>query len=316
MPKPKTKTNRIKKTSAPQKPRRWLRPLLIAQAFLIVPLLIWMYVESRVVRLMISDVPLHDLPPEFDGVTVLFVSDLHMAAYASPEATMDLMRALQEAKPDLLLLGGDYTHTALIGGDAAELRRRERFFELMAEFEAPLGKYAVAGNHDVSLDKDAGSSLAEAMEKGGVTLLRNEVVRIEKDGAHLTLAGLDDWSRGVRDPAVLAGQIRSEECAIVLSHNPDALPRLNTHQASNGGQWIDLMLSGHTHGGQMTMFGLYNIYNPSIYGDRFLSGWKMEDGVKLLVSNGVGSVVVPFRLLAPAQAHLLTLRRGGEDDIS
>lgn len=265
--------------------------------------------ESRIVRLVMTDVSFRDLPPEFDGTTILFVSDLHIDWYSSADDTMNLMRVLHGVKPDLLLMGGDYTHSSLIGGASAQLSRRERFFDLMAEFDAPLGKYAVAGNHDVSLDAQARVSLSDAMRVGGVTLLRNEIVRIRKGNASIALVGMDDWSKGERDPEGLAGQIASGEFAIVLCHNPDALPRLSVQQASNGGQWIDLMLSGHTHGGQITLFGLLTLYNPSIYGDRFLTGWREENGVRLLVSNGVGSVLAPLRLFAPAQAHLLTLRR-------
>jgi len=302
---------RVKRGETDKKKRRWVRVLLLFMALLIAPLVIWMIIESKIVNLMVTDVWLSGLPREFDGVKILFVTDLHMDIYASPERTMKLMSEFQALEPDLLILGGDYTHFSRFGGAQAELKRRDTFFELMAGFRAPMGKYGVAGNHDTDPDNKllADAPLGEAMDRGGVKLLKNSAVTLERRGASITLAGLDDWIFGNKDLRGVAEQVKASGCVILVSHSPDALPKLSTETAEYG-EWADLMLAGHTHGGQVTLFGIKMLMTSSVYGKRYQSGWYDEYGVKMLVSNGVGSVFFPFRLCAPAQAHLLTLRSG------
>ena len=94
---------------------------------------------------------------------------------------------------------------------------------------------------------------------------------------------------------------------IVLSHSPDACPAIIASEAADGGKWADLVLSGHTHGGQIRLPG-WTPRIPSSYGKTYLSGWVQENAHTLLVSNGVGCATVNRRWGAPAQAHLITLR--------
>ena len=308
--KKKTGTGKRKKSHVvPEKKTPfWFRFVLMLSALLIIPIFIWMYLESRVVHLVHTDVPVRNLPPSFDGFNILFISDLHMCGYASPEHTMGLLEELGALNPDMLIMGGDYTHTDFFGGKEREAERRESFFSMMAAFQAPFGKYCVAGNHDVELDMKTDAVLEAAAETGGVKLLRNECAYIEKDGQTIVLMGLDDWQRGTIDVRNLSKSVGKDDCVIVVSHNPDAFPRIMTEQAIGGGDWADLMLCGHMHGGQVTFFGFKAMHAPSIYGDRYISGWYRENHTRMVVSNGVGSVSLPIRLLAPAQAHLLTLR--------
>ena len=194
------------------------------------------------------------------------------------------------------------------GGVIPELAARERFFLRIADFQAPLGKFGVAGNHDVKLDRAVGVDLADAMALGGVTLLRNSSATIERGGQSIALIGLDDWTEGAQAPRDVAGRADVGDYTIVLSHTPDALPPLVNQPAQGGARWIDLMLCGHLHGGQVRLMGWSPIV-PSIYGDRFLSGWYDEGGAALLVSNGVGALYLPIRLGAEPQAHLIEIRR-------
>ena len=302
---------RVRRGEPENQKRRWMRVLLLFFALLIAPLVIWMIIESKIVNLIVTDVWLGRLPREFDGVKILFVSDLHMDIYASPERTMALMSEFQALEPDILILGGDYTHFSRFGGAQAELKRRDTFFELMAGFRAPMGKYGVAGNHDTDPSNKLliDAPLGVAMARGGVTLLKNSAVTLERRGASITLAGLDDWIFGNKDLRGVAERAGAAGCVILVSHSPDALPKLSAETAEYG-NWVDLMLTGHTHGGQLTLFGFKMLMKSSVYGERYQSGWYNEYGVKMLVSNGVGSVFLPLRLCAPAQAHLLTLRSG------
>lgn len=293
---------------------RIVRWTLLALVILMLGTVVRMSVEASVVHLLYADVQLSDLPRAFEGFKILFVSDLHLDALHSSSRVYSLMRQLSQLEPDLILMGGDYSSFGLDSmlkyrtkmssytqEKKRETTRVDQFFLLMDNIQPPYGKYGVAGNHDQGTEK-----LEESMALGHVTLLRNQIAEIKKDGEKLVLVGMDDWWSGERRVAQLAEMVRGRDCVILLSHNPDSLPTVSNQPASDGLQWADLMLSGHTHGGQVRPFGL-DIRSVSEYGTRYRTGWISESATELLVSNGVGTTGVPFRMNAPAQAHLLTL---------
>ena len=292
--------------------RRW-RILALA---LILPVLLvgYMALEADVVRVVYADVYLSDLPKAFEGTRILFVSDLHVDNFCPPEKAAALVNQLQALKPDLLLMGGDYSALdavdyarALTGGtQLSEAKRalsakRDQFFLMIRSFEAPMGKYAVPGNHDYELqDLDASASL------GGLTLLKNSGKVLKKGGQKMIVSGLDDWRAGEQEIEKIASAVRGSDFVILLSHNPDALPSVISQSAADESPWADLVLSGHTHGGQVALFGR-GLFSSSIYGNRYVSGWYEDGGSMLMVSNGTGSYMLPLRLGAPPQAHLITL---------
>ncbi len=292
---------------------RRLRIVLIALAALAL-LAGYMALEADIVRVEYADVYLPDLPESFSGTRILFLSDLHVSNTCPPEKAALLLGQLQALKPDLLLLGGDYSSLdiadyarALTGGaslaeaKAALALQRDRFFLMIGDFEAPLGKYAVPGNHDYELE-----DLSAAAALGGVTLFGNSGKVLSRGGDRLILAGLDDWRYGEQDVEKVASAVRGDDCAILLSHNPDALPSVAAAPSADDAPWADLVLAGHTHGGQVTLFGR-GVFTSSIYGNRYRSGWYEDEGVLMLVSNGIGTYMAPLRLGAPPQAHLITL---------
>lgn len=305
----------VRKTHS-EKPRARLRATIQSLALLLALLLAWMLVEASVVRLELVELPLADLPAEFDGVTVLFLSDLHITSINSPARAIGLLRQLCQARPDLLILGGDYTSFDLAarlgaqdaqGAYAREADLRDEFFAALSEFNFPLGKYGVAGEADRQLEARTGRSLAQSMALGGVVLLSDEADHVALGGARLLLVGLDDWREGAQDVRGPAAEVSQADCALVISHNPDCLFSVLNQPGQDGGCWADAILAGHTHGGQFLLFG-HPLLQSSIYGDRFLRGWYHENGVWLLVSGGVSSNLIPLRFLSPPQAHLVTLR--------
>ncbi len=194
------------------------------------------------------------------------------------------------------------------GGNAAQLEQmegqrriwRQIFFEGLREFPATL-KIGVAGERDGAVQP-----LSEDMALGEIRLLTNEAVSLKRDGEKLWFIGMEEWSQGDQQYRALAEQMDSQDCVICVGHNPDALPALNNQK---GKPWLDAMFSGHTHGGQITLFGGRALVNPSMYGERFLSGWHLENRTRLLVSNGLGTPLLPIRFFAPPQAHFITLKK-------
>ena len=260
------------------------------------------FVKSRVVTLDYETVYLSGLPAEFDGTTILFVSDLRAGYLTGPDSLKRLMDQIMEAGPDILILGGDYTGDHLWDKDEDGPTVRLRLFSALSGIEAPLGKYCVAGDMDRRLDQKSGAALSDACLTGGFVLLSNEAALLHKGTATLAILGLDDWSRGQRDIEGCAEAIAEADAAVCVSHNPDAVPSLlaATHRAG-------LVLCGHTLGGQIDL-PFYSM-NPSVYGRLYLGGHTQEDGVDVIVSRGVGTSRLPLRWNAPADALLITLRR-------
>ena len=301
-----------------RKPGRFRRALLRCAALLLGLLLIAMAFQGDVIRLRCVELPLRDLPSAFDGVRIVYVSDIHITSLNSLSKVNALMRQLEQIQPDLLLLGGDYTGNDVIGRlicqsrgesfSAKQSETRALFFLSLADFEAPLGKFAVAGDMDNLLERSAAMSLEDAASLGGVTLLRDRSARVTKGGQSIVLAGADDWRTGMQDTRTPARGLRASDCVILLSHSPEAIPQLTVQPGEDGGRWIDAALTGHTLGGQIRVGG-YEVFSPLAGDARYGAGWRLENGVKRLVSEGLSGSFLPLRLGTSAEVHVITLRR-------
>jgi predicted MPP superfamily phosphohydrolase len=254
----------------------------------------WSLVEARSLRVVESEVTSPDLPRSFDGVRVVYLSDVHAGLYTSRTQVARIVDRANALRPDLILLGGDN-----VGGRA---KGADKYYPEATRFSAPLGVFTVLGNHDIWEGRaEATSRTAEA----GIELLDNSSARVTRGGDAIVVAGIDD-REGAPVVSKAAEGIGADEFAILLSHGPDPL----AEQLPDFGGIFDLALAGHTHGGQLTVFGLWAPLTNSQYGNDYLSGWKTIAGTPTRVSNGVGTVMLPMRLGAPPQMHIITLRRG------
>lgn len=280
--------------------------LLIALAIL--GLALYGYMLSRVVHVERATVYLEDLPPVFDGKTILFVSDIDMVGLNGPRAAAGMFDRLEKLEPDILILGGDYACESLLEklnstGDPLELEEKRReLFAHLADFSAPLGKYAVAGENDASAE-----DLAAELALGRITYLNDSAGSIQLGSERLTLIGLRDYSQGSLSYDEIARHINSDECVIAVTHNPASASGVMTSEAGDTGQWADMILTGHTHHGQAVV-GERSLIQLDQQELRYDSGWSKESGVFILVSPGVGCDTINFRLNTKAAAHLITLR--------
>lgn len=301
----------MKKKTKPLRPRH----RLVGGIFLLIALLLagffgYCFALSRVLRVERATVYLPDLPQSFDGMTVLFVSDLEISGLSSAGEAASLMRRLALLKPDVLILGGDYASGSLMDAlngtrdEAALSAARQRFFSALADFPAPMGKFAVAG------EQDAGAAQMEKeMAAGEITLLNNTVGRVSLGGESISIAGLAPQGEGILDYSGLSRSFQKGDCVLAVAHNPAAISAVMTAEAGDSGVWCDLILSGHTHGGQMIV-GKHSMLTLSPQETRYPAGWSKESGVFILVSQGVGCEIADLRLGTEAQVHLITLRRG------
>jgi len=296
-----------------KKPPR-LRRMLTAGIFIIIALfllgaLVFCHGVARVTHVERVTLHLKDLPAGFDGKTILYVSDIDMVGLNGPRSAAATMKKLSKLKPDILILGGDYTSTSLLSringsGDSNDAAaKRMHFFGALADFYAPMGKYAVAGENDDP------ASLAQELSLGGIQLLSDSQVQLMSGGGLLTIAGLSDYSGSLTNYSQLASQCRMDDCVIAVAHNPASITGILTAEAKNGGAWCDAALTGHTHGGQAMVAGrsLLRLTDSEM---RYGTGWSKESGVHVLVSEGLGCETVNLRFGTRSTVHFITLRKG------
>lgn len=236
-----------------------------------------------------------DVPSSFDGYRIAFASDFHLESKFKERQLRGTVKALQMLAPDVLLLGGDYQEGCEY---VAPL------FDELARVTPPDGTYAVLGNNDYERCTEL---IRDAMRRNGIHLLEHAVDTIRRSGEYIVLWGANPYigrypSSG--DSFALDSKLVAEEDFVVLlTHTPDYV-----EDADVSG--VDLALAGHTHGGQVTLFGLYAPVTASQYGTRFRTGLKhSSQGVPIIVSNGLGTSRYPIRMFAPTDVVVVTLSR-------
>jgi predicted MPP superfamily phosphohydrolase len=235
-------------------------------------------------------VPMSGLPQEFAGYRIGLVTDMHCGR-AVPmwwlERVADHCAALA---PDLIVLGGDFVSHARGDLDGLE--------EVISRFRAPDGTVAVLGNHDHWIGADA---VAAALERGGAELLLNRHRLVRRGKGVLAVAGVDDFAHGAVRPDEALRGVGADVPRVLASHNPDLIEYLPA------GLRVDLMLSGHTHNGQLHWPLIGPLTVPSQFGRRYLHGLARHGQTRLYVSAGVGTGAVPFRWSNPPELPVIRL---------
>ncbi len=239
-----------------------------------------------------------DLPRDIGQVRIAYITDIHAGPFFSQGRVEKLISAVNKLNADIVLLGGDYANDS--EGAIA-------FFKQLPRINSRYGVYAVMGNHDRTIPEGNLTQLKSAMIAAGVTPLVNDVAAVRIGASNIYLAGIDDVDNGWPNIAEVAGQTRQEDYIIFLSHSPAAIPEAHKAKDMNGrNMWFDLGLFGHTHGGQIALVG--NLLNITKVDARYQEGWLVENRTNLLISRGVGTSVLPIRVLNKPQIHLITVK--------
>jgi len=242
------------------------------------------------VRITHPVVRLAGLPPEFAGLRIALLTDIHRGPFLSAHRVRRIVALTNEQHPDIVALAGDYVHRnkKYIPSVWAEL----------AHLHAPLGVYAVLGNHDYW---ESGPLSFAAMAHAHITNLTNRHVRLERHGQTLVMAGVDDAWAGRPDLAEALAGMNGHDLAIVLCHNPDYIEQAHDPRAK-------LWLAGHTHGGQVCLPNGRPLVHPSKCELRYIAGLTQCQGMQIYISRGVGTVTPPLRWNCPPELPIIELQ--------
>jgi len=240
--------------------------------------------ERHALGLTTATLPVANLPESLEGFTIGLLTDLHRSRWVSANDVDEAVRLLMQARPELIVLGGDY----VTWGNRGYV---EPAAEALAPLDAPHGVFGILGNHDDDHDMPA------ALAKRRVQMLRDARTEVTIKGEKVDLIGVRFWTKRQSDIAALMRG--SDGLPILLAHDPR---RLTEAAALN----IPLVLSGHTHGGQVVLPGI-----GAVAAQKFpvVAGVGRQRQTTVFVSRGVGTVYVPVRINCPPEVAILTLAR-------
>ncbi|WP_273835020.1 metallophosphoesterase [Guptibacillus sedimenti] len=238
-------------------------------------LLIYMWIEAHLNRVIRKEIDVENLPESFDSYRIFFISDTHNR-YISNKVLEKVRNQV-----DIIVIGGDVMEK---GVSFEKVRYNLKSLRAIAPC------YFVWGNNDYEEDP---VKLEKLLIDEDIIILKNRAVNLKNSGQGISLMGIDDLStenNSLEDAVKEA----TEKTKILISHNPD----IKRNWPDNSG--IQLILSGHTHGGQIRLFG---------WGIREKGGIKKVKGTTVVISNGYGTTTLPLRLMAPAESHIFILKR-------
>ena len=227
---------------------------------------------------------------------IAVLSDIHAGSLFIKEAKLKkIVAETNQAKPDIIVLLGDYVV-------------KDRFYKqpiapettagILKDLSAPLGVYAVLGNHDWWY---GGENVRLAFERNGIHVLENELAEIKWRNSSFWIAGLADlWTRSQQINETI-GKAPPGALIIALTHNPDVFAQLPSS--------VPLLLAGHTHGGQVNLPLIGRPIIPSQFGQRYAAGHVFENGHHLFVTTGIGTNIMPVRFRVPPEIVVLTISR-------
>jgi len=255
--------------------------------------LIYAHYEYTQLKIRTIEIISKDIPEEFDGKRIVFAADFQLDTYARfNQKQLDrIIKLINEQEKDIIILGGDYTNWT---------GKIPRFYKGMEKLEKPeYGIYAVLGNHDYnSVEKNMAG-----LKSLGYKVLVNENDKIIINNQSIYISAVDDFRKGNPDAQKALEGIKKDDFNIFITHNPEYFEYMTDEQKERA----DMTLAGHTHGGQITLFGLIlhaEIKHPWKYG----YGLKEYDGHKIYTTSGVGGGAFEMFIRFFAQPEIVVLK--------
>lgn len=257
---------------------------------LFILIIIYAFIEPYWIEIKETEIIDIDISPEFNNFKIVFIADIHFGDDFSSDRLEEIVNTINSLNPDLILLGGDYADSS-----------REYIslcFDILSNLNASFGVYGVLGNHDnIKYIKDE-------MRYSGINILENKAYWINIGKETIKVGGISDLWGNESDISPTIYNVNKNDFVILVSHNPDFAEEINSTDVN----LIDIMFSGHTHGGQVTFFGLFAPINPSKYGEKYRTGLIKKDNMNMIVTNGIGTFVLPVRFFARPQINVIYLK--------
>lgn len=236
------------------------------------------------------DIAIRGLPPEFTGYRIALVTDMHRGPVVPPWWLERVAERVAALAPDLVVLGGDFVSHAK--SDLHDLQ------PILARYTAPDGTVAVLGNHDHWV---GAAAVADVIRRAGAELMHNRHRLIRRGDAALAIAGVDDFTHGAVRPREALRDVPADVPRVLVSHNPDLVEYLPADLR------VDLVVSGHTHNGQVHWPIIGPLTVPSQFGRRYMHGLRRVGECWIYVSAGVGSSAMPLRWGNPPELPVIRL---------
>jgi predicted MPP superfamily phosphohydrolase len=245
------------------------------------------------------------LPEQWNGLRIAQLSDFHYDNYFSAIPLRKAVEIVNGLQPDLVVLTGDFV-TAPAFSENKENKRKaagtiEPCVQVLAKLRSRLGLFACLGNHDVATDP---LRVLDTLQAKNIPVLRNRSILLEREGARLWVAGVDDVIEGIANLDSTLHGIPENDAVVLLAHEPD----FATHVAKFP---VDVQLSGHTHGGQVRIPFLGAPVLPQL-GVKFPMGFYQVGRLALYTNVGIGTVRLPVRLFCPPEITLFTLKSASQ----
>ena len=268
---------------------------------------LYMFKTSRALRVRYIDLEFEDLPKSFDNIKVALASDIHSGLYIPTSHIQKMSDMITENNPDIILFIGDYIYSAPRWFKYHNKKNIRKLNEGIKNLNAPLGKYAVMGNHD---NYESKIDISNALDSNNFKMLDNNIIFITNDiGEYISIGGVGDFMTDDVKFDLATKNVKTNDFNILLSHEPAAPLAIAKKEGYN--ELIDFFVCGHTHGMQISLIPMplierlnknRNYPLTTIYGN------MQSDKMKIYVSSGVGVVLLPFRLFAYPEVVIATLK--------
>jgi hypothetical protein len=263
-------------------------------------------VNSRKLELLKLHINLDNLPTVFNGLKIGQITDIHAGPLVPRDLIKEGVDLIMSSRPDLIVLTGDFISgaTKILWTTYGGFKEKNYAYcmEELSRLNAPLGVFASLGNHDFWSGSGVADKIANGLKNIGVRVLRNESQTLKRGGESLEIIGVDDYWEGSYSLSNALKEVPERTCRILISHNPDV-----NEDIENLKENIDLIISGHTHGGQIVLPLVGALYTPSPFGQKYLAGLVRDGNRQTYVSRGLGLFFVPIRLNCPPDVSVLTL---------
>lgn len=272
----------VAKQSRNKRLKKWVKILLLAAVLLLVYSRV---IEPRSIQLTTYHIAVPGLPSNQDGFKIVQLSDLHRRYAVPDDVIRKAVKIANSTHADAVVLTGDY-----VGHTKSDI---DPCFDMLKNLHTRLGSYAVLGNHDYWTDSEAVSS---SIRKHRINLITNKSAKVA-DGVYII--GVDDEWTGHPDSAAAFKNVNSRACCIMICHSPMSVTRFKGHRG--------LLITGHTHGGQIDIPGVPRNLLPGLKGWKYIRGWYSTGDIMMYVNRGIGMINPAIRFHCRPEVTLYVL---------